>query len=87
MLSANTLLVDEISFINHLCKLKRIKDQIQNPVVHQQKLAPMMSIDYVALLFGVCFEENFKTTLEAYQLYQYISFCRLALHAILYERL
>ena len=39
----------------HLCKLKRTKSLIQTPVVHQQKLAPMMmNIDhYLALLVSV----------------------------------
>ena len=60
---------------------------MQNPVVHQQKLVPMMNIDHLPILAGVCFEESFATILEAYLLYQYISFCRWALHAILYQRL
>ena len=32
--------------LNHLCKLKKIKGPIQNPVVHQQKLVPMMNVDH-----------------------------------------
>ena len=45
--------------LNHLFKLKRIKGPIQKkPVVHQQIMVPLMNIDHLVLLVGVCFEEN-----------------------------
>ena len=52
--------------LSHLCRLKRTTDLIQNLVIHQQKLVPMMNIDHLAILAGVCFEECFATILEAY---------------------
>ena len=55
--------------LSHLSKLKTTKGPIQ-------KLVPMMNIDHLAILIGVCFEESFATILEAYLLYQDISFCR-----------
>ena len=67
--SANTLSVDKKSFLNHLCKLKGIKSQIHRPVVQQQKLVPMMSIDHLALLIGICSKESFETPSEIYLLY------------------
>ena len=67
--SANTLSVDKKSFLNHLCKLKGIKSQIHRPVVQQQKLVPMMSIDHLALLIGFCSKESFATPSETYDLY------------------
>ena len=49
------------ALLNHLYKLKRIKDPIQNPVVQQQTLVPMMNIDHLALLVDVCFQESFES--------------------------
>ena len=51
--------------LSHLYKLKRTKGLIQNPVVHQQNLVPMMNLDHSAILVGVCFEESFVAILEA----------------------
>ena len=67
--STNTLLVDKKSFLNHLYRLKGIKSQIHSPVVQQQKLVPMMSIDHLALLIGICSKGSFATPSETYHLY------------------
>ena len=77
------MLGDEIGFVKSFMYIKKNKGPttglIQDPVVHQEKLVPMMNADHLAILAGVCFEESFATILKAYLLYQYIAFCRWAL--------
>ena len=58
------------SLLSHLCNYKKNKGP------NTETFGRLVNIDHLAMLVGVSFEESFAAILEAYLIYQYISFCR-----------
>ena len=56
------------SLLSHLCK--------KNKGPNTEPFGRLVNIDHLAMLVGASFEESFAAILEAYLLYQYISFYR-----------